>query len=171
MADQRHVAYILAAPMTETGGSFIPGVEGLSCSTAALKSKFSIRISVADADRYGRTAEHAANQPEIANRTYGGDWGRIHLGNTASTDGWTWGRGLCQITGRANYAKSGVVSDPDRAARLPTAAAIMGGACWMDCSPARRSATSSHRAGPTGSTLAASSMASIEPMILHAPVA
>jgi len=36
-------------------------------------------------------------------------------GNTASTDAWTFqGRGLCQITGQANYAKFSVVSDPDR---------------------------------------------------------
>lgn len=126
VVDQRDVAYILATPMIETGGSFIPVVESLNYSARALKSKFSSRISAADADRYGRTAQHSANQPEIANRIYGGDWGRAHLGNTASTDGWTFrGRGLCQITGRANYTKFGVVSDPDRAATLPSAAVIM----------------------------------------------
>ncbi|MBD9445747.1 hypothetical protein IB248_09155 [Rhizobium sp. RHZ01] len=124
--DQRHVAYILATPMIETGGSFVPGVESLNYSAAVLKSKFSGRISAADADRFGRTSQHPANQLEIANRIYGSDWGRMHLGNNASTDGWTFrGRGLCQITGRANYAKFGVVSDPDRAATLPTAAIIM----------------------------------------------
>ncbi|CCM77134.1 hypothetical protein [Rhizobium mesoamericanum] len=126
VADQRHVAYVLATPMIETGGSFVPIVENLNYSANALKAKFGGRISSTDADRYGRTSQHAANQPEIANRIYGGDWGRTHLGNTASTDGWTFrGRGLCQITGRANYAKFGVVSDPDRAATLPTAATIM----------------------------------------------
>ncbi|WP_028747978.1 hypothetical protein [Rhizobium mesoamericanum] len=126
VSDRRHVAYVLATPMIETGGSFIPVIESLNYSAAALKSKFDGRISAEDANRYGRTSQHPANQPEIANRIYGGDWGRIHLGNTASTDGWTFrGRGLCQITGRGNYAKFGVVSDPDRAATLPTAAAIM----------------------------------------------
>jgi putative chitinase len=126
VSDRRHVAYVLATPMIETGGSFVPVIESLNYSAKALKSKFGGRISSADADRFGRTAQHPANQPEIASRIYGGDWGRIHLGNTASTDGWTFrGRGLCQITGRANYAKFGVVSDPDRAATLPTAAAIM----------------------------------------------
>jgi putative chitinase len=126
VADQRHVAYLLATPMIETGGSFVPIVENLNYSASALKSKFGGRISAADADRYGRTSQHPANQPEIANRIYGGDWGRAHLGNTAGTDGWTFrGRGLCQITGRANYAKFSVVSDPDRAATLPTAATIM----------------------------------------------
>lgn len=126
VTDARQIAYVLATPMIETGGTFIPIVENLNYSADALAAKFSGRISTADAQRYGRTSSHPANQQEIANRIYGGNWGAAKLGNTQPGDGWLFrGRGLCQITGRANYTKFGLADNPDNAATLAVAADVM----------------------------------------------
>jgi putative chitinase len=130
--DPRHVAYILATPMIETGGSFRPIVENLNYSTAALTTKFGSRISTEDARRFGRNDNHPADQRQIANRIYGGQWGKQNLGNTQPDDGWDMrGRGLCQMTGRRNYelfgARLGIdlAGNPDLASELPTASKIM----------------------------------------------
>lgn len=62
------------------------------------------RISIFDANKYGRTANQKANQEMLANILYGGEWGKKNLGNTEIGDGWKYrGRGFKQITGRANY--------------------------------------------------------------------
>jgi putative chitinase len=64
------------------------------------------RISREDCVRFGRSAAHPANQVEIANRIYGGEWGRINLGNTQPGDGWLFrGGGPLQGTGRANWTR------------------------------------------------------------------
>lgn len=93
-------------------GDFRTLVENLNYRTTALVPTFGNRISAADAARFGRVDKTAsnpgqpANQPEIANRVYGGDWGRRNLGNTQPGDGWKFrGRGILQITGRENYGK------------------------------------------------------------------
>ena len=78
--------------------------EGLNYSTEALIEKFGRhRISIADANKYGRKAGQKANQEMIANILYGGAWGAKNLGNTQPGDGWKFkGYGPKQLTGRAN---------------------------------------------------------------------
>lgn len=81
--------------------------EGLNYSVEALINLFGRhRISIADANKYGRIdGKQKANQEMLANILYGGEWGRINLGNTQKGDGWKYrGKGFKQITGRANFA-------------------------------------------------------------------
>lgn len=126
VTDPRQIAYVLATPMVETGGTFIPIVENLNYSVEALVAKFGNRITRAQAAQFGRSPAHNANQEAIANCIYGGAWGAANLGNTQSGDGWAFrGRGLCQITGRRNYTKFGIVDAPDSAAILAVAADVM----------------------------------------------
>jgi len=101
----------------ESGG-FKTLTESLNYSVESLKAKFGRhRISLADAEKYGRIDEVAAgrkrvvrpaNQEVLANILYGGEWGRKNLGNTQPGDGWRFrGSGVKQITGRANTEASG----------------------------------------------------------------
>lgn len=82
-----------------------PTVENLNYKYEALVEGFGRhRISIEDCKKYGRTIKQKANQEKIANLIYGGDWGLKNLGNKVYGDGWRYrGRGLFQITGRANY--------------------------------------------------------------------
>jgi len=126
ITDLRMMAYAMATPMIETGGSYEPITENLNYSTEALRAKFGNRISASDAQKYGRNSSHAANQEMIANIIYGGEWGKANLGNTQPGDGWKFrGRGLCQTTGRRNYAKFGLENNPEDAAHVKPAADIM----------------------------------------------
>lgn len=72
-----------------------------------------------------------ANPEEFFNRVYGGTWGLSNLGNSQPGDGFKFrGRGLFQLTGRANYMRYGVkigrnlTSDPEVANEPAVAAAI-----------------------------------------------
>jgi len=111
--------------------------ENLNYSVAGLMSTFGRhRISAIDAERLGRKGARPADQEAIANLLYGGVWGEIQLGNTQPGDGWRFiGRGLKQLTGRANYMKCGAalgedfVSDPERLL-LPVNAALSAGWFW-----------------------------------------
>lgn len=126
VTDLRMVAYAMATPMIETGGTYEPITENLNYSVEALRSKFGNRISAADAAKYGRTAMQKANQEAIANIIYGGEWGKQNLGNTQAGDGWKYrGRSLTQVTGRRNYAKFGLENNPEDALHINTAAEIM----------------------------------------------
>ena len=86
-------------------------VENLNYSAQGLAQTWPARY----ADMTGQpnaTAIRIARKPEdIANLTYSG---RMGNGSAGSGDGWRYrGRGLIQITGRANYAASGLVLDLD----------------------------------------------------------
>jgi putative chitinase len=123
VTDLRQIAYILATPMIETGGSFIPIIENLNYSATGLRSTFPKYFTAAQAQAYAR-------QPQrIANRAYGN---RMGNGPETSGDGWKFrGRGYCQITGHDNYAKFSkllgvdLVSNPDLAMSEDIAAKII----------------------------------------------
>lgn len=95
--------------------------ENLNYTPEALISTFGIkRISVAQAKNVGRLRNRPANQEAIANIVYGGEFGRINLGNTQVGDGWRYrGRGPIQCTGRRNYAafasvcRQDLINNPD----------------------------------------------------------
>lgn len=80
--------------------------ENLDYSVGGLLATFgkTKRISEADAQLYGRSPSHPADQKMIANTVYGGTWGKKNLGNTEPDDGWDFrGAGLIQTTGRDNF--------------------------------------------------------------------
>jgi len=111
--------------------------ENLNYSVEALLKLFGRhRISEADARKFGRTATQRADQQSIANLIYGGEWGRKNLGNTQWGDGWALrGRGLKQLTGRANYTRCGAAIGEDLANRpdrllMPVNAALSAGWFW-----------------------------------------
>lgn len=111
--------------------------ESLNYSTKALIEEFGRhRISAEHANKYGRHSGQKANQEMIANLIYGGKFGREQLGNTEPGDGWRFrGRGLKQLTGRANYAACSLalnevfVDQPDRVL-MPVNAALSAGWFW-----------------------------------------
>lgn len=113
--------------------------ENLNYSTEALISKFGQhRIGILDANRYGRNADHPANQRAIANCIYGGPWGRENLGNIGPDDGWKYrGAGLIQATGLVNMKfLEGItglplVANPDLL-RQPGPAAISVAIAWWE---------------------------------------
>ena len=78
--------------------------ESLNYSSDALIKSFGrTRISIDDANRYGRSVGKPADQEAIANLVYGGVWGKRNLGNVEPNDGWHFrGAGPIQLTGRAN---------------------------------------------------------------------
>lgn len=112
-------------------------LENLSYSVDGLLKTFSRRrISVEQANAWGRRPGHSANREAIANQVYGGEWGRTNLGNTEPGDGWTFrGRGLKQLTGRDNYQRCGdalridLIGSPDLLL-LPVNAALSAGWFW-----------------------------------------
>lgn len=98
-------AHFLAQIDHESNG-FRTSRENLNYAVDALLKMFPRRIDPADARRFGRMPGQPANQEAIANAIYGGEWGAKNLGNTEEGDGWKFiGRGLIQITGRANYSQ------------------------------------------------------------------
>lgn len=99
----QRAAMFLANVGHESGG-LQTVFENLNYRSSALIDGFGRhRISIDDANKYGRNGAQSANQVEIANRLYGGEFGRVNLGNTAPGDGWKFrGHGLIQNTGRAN---------------------------------------------------------------------
>lgn len=97
------MAHFIAQVGHESGG-FTKVIESLNYSVSGLRATFPTRISVAQANMYGRTDSQPANQQAIGDLAYGG-----RLGNRLNThDGYNFrGRGLIQITGRTNYKACG----------------------------------------------------------------
>lgn len=98
------LAHFLGQGMTES--SLKPKQENLNYAANKVRGVFgAARISQEDANKYGRIdGKQKANIEMIANTVYGGAWGLKNLGNKVFGDGWKYrGRGIFQITGRANY--------------------------------------------------------------------
>jgi len=124
-------AHFLAQVGHESAG-FTKVEEGLNYSENALVAMFGKRINLAQAKAYGRNSEHPANQRMIANIIYANRNGN---GDVSSGDGYRYrGRGLIQITGKANYAalsgqlSADVLANPDLLADNLLAA--MSAAAW-----------------------------------------
>jgi putative chitinase len=108
------LAYVLATVYHEVGATLRPVSENLNYSAKRIRQVWPSRFrSVADAKPY------ANNPRRLANKVYAD---RLGNGPEASGDGWTYrGRGFCQCTGEANYAKFAkllgidLVANPDRA--------------------------------------------------------
>ncbi len=131
----REIASFLANINVESAG-LTRLTESLNYSTEALIEKFGRhRISIADAQKYGRNSAHPANQEALANILYGGEFGRKNLGNTDPGDGWRHiGYGPKQITGKANQtAFAAAMGIPAAAAPdyLRTKVGGMMGAGWF----------------------------------------
>lgn len=132
------IAGFLSQVGVESGG-LTAVVENLNYKVSALLALFGTRrISEAGAAAYGRddATGQKANQEMLANILYGGEWGLKNLGNTEPGDGWKFrGRGLKQLTGRANYKACGaalginLIDDPDQLAQ-PSAAALSAAWFW-----------------------------------------
>lgn len=107
-------AHLFAQILTEVGTGMKSPTENLNYSAEHLKRKvaagkkfpkgpFKYFWDNPEADLYGRTADHPADQEAIANRAYAN---RTDLGNgdVASGDGWNFrGKGFIQLTGKSNY--------------------------------------------------------------------
>lgn len=99
----RRMAAFLANVAHETGGGRRL-VENLNYSAERLRAVWPSRFaSVQEAEPYARNPE------ALANKVYGG-----RMGNVQPGDGWRYrGRGLIQITGRANYTALGYADRPE----------------------------------------------------------
>lgn len=126
------------AQCAHESGMFKSVSEGLNYKVEALKALFGRhRISEEDCNKYGRIdGKQPADQAGIANAIYGGEFGKKNLGNTEYGDGYAYrGRGLIQLTGKANYKKAGdslgvdLVANPDLVA-TPEYAALTAGWFW-----------------------------------------
>lgn len=118
----RRQAQFLAQVGHESGG-FSRLEENLNYDAAGLARTWPGRFSSGTGPN--ELARTIARQPErIAKAAYG-----LRMGNNATTDGWTYrGRGLIQLTGKANYQAAAsalgapLVEQPDRVADRDMAA-------------------------------------------------
>lgn len=111
-----HLAAILAEAHHETGGKMQPVSENLNYSAKRLTEVWPSRFPT-----LASAAPYAGNPQRLANKVYG-----YRLGNTGPDDGWLYrGRGLAQITGKANYVKFGLAATPDKASEMSTAIRIL----------------------------------------------
>ncbi|MGF6260797.1 putative chitinase [Paraburkholderia youngii] len=95
--------HFFAQILREAGPSlFVHNGESLNYPPSRLLQRFGyFQRHPGEAECYGRTNSHPANQEEIANRAYANRNGNKDV---SSGDGWKYrGRGLIQITGRTQY--------------------------------------------------------------------
>lgn len=115
--DRRHVAYMLATDYHETGKKMQPVEENLNYSASGLLKTFPKYFTPMQANSYARAPVR------IANRAYAN---RMGNGDEASGDGWKYrGRGLAQITGRANYRRFGIEKTPEKALEIGMSVRIL----------------------------------------------
>lgn len=117
--------------------------ENLNYSSTALLSLWPTHFTKAQAEQYGRTPSHPADQRMIANLAYAN---RMGNGGPETNDGWTHrGQGPFQLTGANNYkafsAYSGedVISNPEKLSKVVVGAKS---AIWFwivnKCGPSAR---------------------------------
>ncbi len=120
------IAHFLAQ-LAHESSNFTRMEENLNYTPQGLMSTspFNAKLTREQANKYGRTAQHPANQKMIANIAYANKNGN---GNAASGDGWKYrGRGLIQLTTKGNYiaykkySSHDVVNNPDLLLRIDIA--------------------------------------------------
>jgi putative chitinase len=98
---QVRLIHFCAQVFHETGGLTLV-VESLSYTVERLRQVWPTRFPTMESAR-----PYARNPRALAMKVYGG---RRDLGNMNAEDGWTFrGRGLTQLTGRANYIRVGAI--------------------------------------------------------------
>lgn len=123
------------AQMAHESGGFTRFVESLNYKADSKMMRRFIkwgRISEADAQKFGRTADHPAHENALGNILYGGKFGREQLGNTQPGDGWKFrAHGPSQLTGRSNFTRiSRRIYGDDRLADHPELA-LQPEAIWL----------------------------------------
>jgi putative chitinase len=130
----RRVAAFIAQMAHESG--LRPRMENLNYTVDGLIKTFGRhRISRANAMAFGRTATQKANPVAIANCIYGGEYGRVSLGNVQAGDGWLFrGTGPLQVTGRDNMTRFAAAMGMPLAEAMEYARTLDGGimaAAWF----------------------------------------
>lgn len=97
-------AHFFAQIKQEVGASIATAAENMNYNPQGLRNTFGyFQRNPREADLYGRTSAHPANQQAIANRAYAN---RLGNGDVASGDGWKYrGKGYIQLTGKENYQR------------------------------------------------------------------
>lgn len=129
--ESNHEIALFLAHAGHESASFRQLEESLNYSVEALDKLFGRhRISTEEINQYGRRPGQKANQEQLGNILYGGEWGKRNLGNREFDDGYRYrGRGIFQLTGRANYERCAadtgldIVRRPELLAVDPAAAA------------------------------------------------
>jgi putative chitinase len=102
-----HIVHMMAQFSHESGeGTDL--TESLNYKPSALLAQWPSHFTPAQAQAYGRTADHPANQKMIGELAYGG-----RMGNAPppSEDGYNFrGRGLIQTSGKKGYAELGTLT-------------------------------------------------------------
>jgi putative chitinase len=121
-APEQRAAFL--AQISVESGQLQRTVENLNYSVTRMRQVWPRRFPT-DAE----AAPYAGNPEALGNHVYAG---RLGNGNEASGDGFRFrGRGLMQITGRANYRRVGFENNPD-ALSDPMNAATTAAAFWQD---------------------------------------